>query len=178
MTNETRQLSACAVVKRMMVRKLCLPYDVQEIVNGYCFYDRKTQETMEQTKLAKSAVHLSIQHAFVPKRNADIENYEESWLFCGKTTMSFVRQMQFMGSNCGGCGNYVYVSNDAQWNAMPPRIKCACSHNVDMLQRMPDDNMYWNNYSAYAHENASDDDDWNNYSAYAHENASDDDEDW
>ena len=109
-------------IKKFLINQIPLCSDVLEIVKSYCFYDKKTAETIKFVKGVKQHIVTFIDFATFSRRNGFGDFEEDSdevehWAF-------YIHRHEPMlqGVNCKTCGNYW-----EQHHRLAPRnILCNC----------------------------------------------------
>jgi len=113
-------------IKKFLVNQLPLCRDVIEIIKSYCFYDKKTSETIKMVKSIKNHIVTLFDIAEQSRKNG-LGQYEhedpdeiEHWSFCFNED-----EVGFQGVNCQFCGNYLgqYLQDWAS-----PNIICNCNY--------------------------------------------------
>jgi len=110
-------------IKKFIINQLPLCQDVIEIIKSYCFYDKKTSETIKMVKSIKNHIVMTIDFALVSRKNGFYYQYGdpdeiEDWAFCANED-----EIQFQAVNCRFCGNY-WSEYSMDW--MPNNIVCSC----------------------------------------------------
>lgn len=103
--------------KQFMVNNMALPYDLKQMINGFCFYDTKTWELMEFMKKKHGEINRIFK--FLSFSSRRIDGTVSCWEF-----KSFRRQM--LGVNCSKCGDYRDVSSPEKWDRLSDTMKCSC----------------------------------------------------
>ena len=115
-------------IKHFYINKLPLCYDVLNIIQSYCYYDKKVGETMKFVKTLKLHIVTLIDFARHSRKNGFLhfeEEYVDSdinehWAFCIDED-----EMAIQGVNCSCCGNYSSVYS-FDWT--PQNILCNCEY--------------------------------------------------
>ena len=119
--------------KQFMVNSLAMPYDMLQLINGFCFYDAKTWELMEFIKKKKQDINHSFKTAFSTRK---IDGVVGHWSFDEGPT-----GMQLQAVNCRFCGNYRQISSDLIWTVLPENIVCNCPEPPLMIFDDDDESM-------------------------------------
>jgi hypothetical protein len=123
-----------------------LPFSILDIIKSFLFYDIKTYEIIENTKLNKEKFLYLIDNSFLNRSNNfdDMSDYSdnlEHWAFGFGENSDEKLSMQAI--NCYLCGNYILHSGNE--NLFSDNIYCKCENND-----------YSSNYSSYNDDNSSD----------------------
>jgi len=109
-----------------MVNNLELPYDIKQIINGFCFYDAKTWELVERKKQFMKEVN----QFFSWKNLSRSDNYNYEWCWWVLPEYDDYDEnddldMSLMsGANCIYCGNFITIQTKSLWIQLPDKIKC------------------------------------------------------
>ena len=104
--------------KQFLVNNLELPYDIQQIINGFCFYDAKTWDIMERKKQFMEEVNLYFNH-YLSRCTPKCEHCED-WVVGDENEDDDYRML---AANCRRCGNYIHCES-----TLARALKCACSN--------------------------------------------------
>ena len=96
--------------KVFLLKQLNLPLDMIEEINGMCFYDREATNTRTNMRNILEVIKSPILNGFDEKGH---------WCF-------WADEIQFQGSNCLKCGNY--IRNSIIITRSNTRLLCNC-HN-------------------------------------------------
>jgi hypothetical protein len=125
-------------IKKFLINQLPLCQDVLEIVKSYCFYDKKTLETIKFVKYLQKHIVTLFDFAASSRKNGfhmyddhdyhddhDDGEYEdpdedEHWSFCIDSD-----EVAFQAVNCRFCGNY-WSQYSPDW--APHNILCNCDY--------------------------------------------------
>ena len=116
--------------KQLTINRLNLPNELQYIIKSYCFYDKKTYETMKFIKNKISEIDYNFKNNSFSRANpinlisTTDSDEDEHWSFCYDITR--LSETQFQAINCKHCGNYVMCD---KFNLVPNKIKCSCNLN-------------------------------------------------
>lgn len=114
-------VSVTSIEKQFMVNSLDMPYDMRQLINGFCFYDAKTWELIEFIKKKKQDINHSFKTAFSTRRIDGVIGY---WVFdAGPSGMFGTTYLHAV--NCRFCGNYRRISSDLT-AVLPEKITCTC----------------------------------------------------
>jgi hypothetical protein len=113
-------------IKKFLINQLPLCQDVIEIIKSYCFYDKKTSETIKMVKSIKQHIVKLFDFAEHSRKNGFGRHYEndddsdevEHWSFCFNE-----HENMFQANNCKFCGNY-WPEYSMSW--VPDNILCNC----------------------------------------------------
>jgi len=111
-------------IKKFLVNLLPLCQDVIEIIKSYCFYDKKTSETIKMVKSIKNHIVTLFDFAEQSRKNGLGQDEDEDpdevehWSFCFNDY-----ETAFQGVNCQFCGNY-WPEYAMEW--APHNILCNC----------------------------------------------------
>ena len=111
-------------IKKFLANQLPLCYDVIEIIKSYCFYDKKTSETIKMVKSFKQHIVTLFDFAEHSRKNGLGQDEDEDpdevehWSFCFNDY-----ETAFQGVNCQFCGNY-WPEVSHVW--VPHNILCNC----------------------------------------------------
>jgi hypothetical protein len=112
-----------SIIKQLLINKLDIPTDLFDKIKGFCFYDRKSWETIQFIRYKKELINDIFKNHTISRANPsdwfDDNNNDEHWVFCIDTPEDI--RCQFQSANCLVCGNYIQ-------EYVPERIKCSCSH--------------------------------------------------
>jgi hypothetical protein len=128
------------ISKQLCIHRLCLSSsgaplcdDVLNVIKSFCFYDKKTAETMNFIKKKKQEINQKFEHAycsrFRPYRAYAGEkdpDHCEHWAICLDDDIEHGVENQFQQINCKKCGNYKH-----EWIGDTPMIEtitCNCVH--------------------------------------------------
>lgn len=113
-------------IKKFLINQLSLCQDVLEIIKSYCFYDKKTSETIKMVKSIKHHIVTLFDFAEHSRKNGVGQDEHEDpdevehWSFCFNE-----HENGFQGVNCQFCGNYWHEFS--QYGA-PYNILCNCNY--------------------------------------------------
>ena len=98
------------VEKIFIMRQIRLPYDINEEIIGFNFYDK-------ETTISRSITRSKKQHLLNMIKRPIMKGYDETGCWC---FWAGEEEPQFQSSNCFKCGNYVYVFGNNKY------MKCFC----------------------------------------------------
>ena len=112
-----------------------LPFCILDIIKSFLFYDIKTYEIIQNTKLNKGKMLYLIDNAVLSRaNNFDDHPYysdnEEHWAFGGYLDEKIALQAK----NCYYCGNYISHSKDN--TLFSDDIYCKCDFEYEILSYM------------------------------------------
>ena len=116
--------------KQLTINRLNLPSELQYIIKSYCFYDKKTYETMKCIKNKISEIDYNFKNISFSRANpidliSTIDSDEdEHWIFSYDITSN--SNKQFQAINCKYCGNYVMCNG---YSRLSQKLKCNCNLN-------------------------------------------------
>ena len=116
--------------KQFIINNLKIPSELQYVIKSYCFYDKKTYETIKFIKNKINEINFNFKNNTFSRANpinfiSVIDSDEdEHWGFCYNITIE--PESQFQAINCKHCGNFVMCN---KFNLIPNNIKCSCNLN-------------------------------------------------
>ena len=119
-----------SIVKQLLINNLKIDsVDILEKVKSYCFYDKKTWETMCFIRDKKEKINYLLNNFTISRANPldyfdDDADNDEHWMYWILDNNDGPN-IQFQGINCKICGNYITISR----NNVPNNIKCICPIN-------------------------------------------------
>ena len=138
-----------STTKQCIINQINLPYDTKDIIKSFCFYDIKTWETIQFIRVKKEEINRIFKYSVYSRATAPSEfyendNHDEQWVFWVDTDEDR-DYIQFQGSNCKVCGNYVTIFAP---DYISQKILCNCEHhNYD--DDDDDDLSYHSGYTDY-----------------------------
>jgi hypothetical protein len=121
-----------SIVKQLLINQLDIPSDLFDNIKSFCFYDRKSWETIRFIRYKKELINnIFVNHTVSRANPSDwwYDNDEEHWVFWVDTPEDYMK-CQFQGINCIVCGNYLPEYAAAYF---PTSIQCACTSRHDLL---------------------------------------------
>jgi len=118
------------IVKQLLINQLDIPSDLFDNIKGFCFYDRKSWETIRFIRYKKELINNIFKNHTISRANPSDwfdDGDEEHWSFWVDTPEDNVK-CQFQSSNCMVCGNYLPETAADYW---PTSIQCACTSRYD-----------------------------------------------
>jgi hypothetical protein len=109
-----------------------LPFCILDIIKSFLFYDIKTYEIIQNTKLNKKKMIYIIDNMVLSRAN-NFDNYpyysnnDEHWGFGA----SLDEKIELQAINCYYCGNYILHSGD--YTLFSDNIYCKCSIEDEIL---------------------------------------------
>jgi hypothetical protein len=110
--------------KQFMVNNMALPYDLKQIINGFCFYDAKTWDIMERKKQFMEFVNVFFKHC-LSRGTPKCEHCSE-WVVGDESGDPEADDYKMLALNCRRCGNYISIDCHVRWQAMSDTMKCHC----------------------------------------------------
>ena len=144
---ENNKTNMNSIMKQCIINQINLPYDTKDIIKSFCFYDIKMWETIQNIRVKKEEINRIFKYRINSRATTPSEFYEdddddEHWVFWVDTPEDR-DYMQFQGSNCKVCGNYVTIFAPYY---ISQKILCNCQHhNLYDL----DDLTYHSDYTDY-----------------------------
>jgi hypothetical protein len=118
-----------SIVKQLLINQLAIPTDLFDNIKSFCFYDRKSWETIRFIRYKKELINdIFANHTISRANPSDWLSYDdEHWVFWVDTQEDDMK-CQFQGTNCIVCGNYLPENAAAYF---PTSIQCACTSRYD-----------------------------------------------
>jgi hypothetical protein len=110
-----------SVTKQCVINRLEMPKEIRDIIKSYCFYDKKTWETIQFIRYKKEQINDLFENKIYYITGETQDYIEDGHWAIGM----FSSTVQFQGTNCVMCGNYVqqyapdYIAN---------KIICNCEN--------------------------------------------------
>jgi len=121
-----------SIIKQLLINQLDIPCDLFDKIKGFCFYDRKSWETIQFIRYKKEIINdIFVNHTLSranPSDWFDDDDDDEHWALWVDTPEDHMK-CQFQGANCLVCGNY--TPEYARYY-VPERIKCSCTSRYDL----------------------------------------------
>jgi hypothetical protein len=131
-----------SIVKQLLINQLDIPSDLFDNIKGFCFYDRKSWDTIQFIRYKKELINnIFINHTISRANPSDwyMHDDDERWVFWVDTPEDNVN-CQFQRSNCMVCGNYL-PENASDY--FPTSIQCACTWRYDDYEYDSSDDYSW-----------------------------------
>ena len=119
-----------SIVKQLLINQLAIPTDLFDNIKSFCFYDRKSWETIQFIRYKKELIDNIFKNHTVSRANPSdwfVSDDDEHWSFWVDTPEDEIK-CQFQGSNCMVCGNYL---PETAADYFPTSIQCACTSRYD-----------------------------------------------
>lgn len=130
-----------SIVKQLLINQLAIPSDLFDNIKSYCFYDRKSWETIQFIRYKKEVIYDIFKNHTISRAHAsdwwDDNNNDEHWAFWVDTPED-ESKCQFQGSNCMVCGNYIPETCKPY---VPTNIRCSCTSRYESW--LTDDDESW-----------------------------------
>jgi hypothetical protein len=123
---------------QLHINKINIASDILTEIKSYCFYDKKSWETMQFIKSKKNRINHLINIYCISRANPeDFYTYgsdtDENWAFWVFNEEDG-NNGQFQGANCSICGEYKH-----SFMAIPENIRCKCIIQDDVTINTVDD---------------------------------------
>jgi hypothetical protein len=120
-----------SIIKQFLINQLDIPTDLFDKIKGFCFYDKKSWETIQFIRYKKEVINDIFKNHAISRANPSDwfdDNDDEHWSFWVDTPEHTIRS-QFQGANCMVCGNYIpeYAARYC-----PTSIQCECTWRYEL----------------------------------------------
>lgn len=126
------KMSDTVLDKVIAIHSICLPYEVCNEINSFCFYDKY----QSNIKKIKNVLHRKIKYSFHGFQGGHWW-FEAAWY---EDDEYQTHETQLQATNCIECGNYTNGNNFA---VAADRCICTCNAIIHVNAEEEQEGLYW-----------------------------------